>query len=224
MTNRRFKRTVLFCKFIFLIYLGARAGYLLKTNLDLIGGQYCIFGILPSEFNLLDFFLNQPHQEQEWVQLVRRRIQNPISSLEYELFVRDVLNIEMCYSTQEKKISMYKVLFYNREDPRFFILPSDLSLILHVHLEDIFFNHSALSEVLGSLCAQGHESFFYEEVKSHRARDFEGFLAQKHQKKLEIKRSADLIDTLKKLEERHSFFVERNTFLQDKLKLLDREG
>ncbi len=132
--------------------------------------------------------------------------------------------MEMCSSTEDKKISMYKVLFYGREDPRFFFYPSDLSLILHVHLEDICFNHSALSEILTSLCAQGNSSPFYEEVKSHRARDFEGFLAQKLQKEYEIKRSKDLIDTLIKLEERHSFFVERNTFLQDKLKLNDREG
>ena len=64
--------------------------------------------------------------------------------------VRDFLNTELCFSTREQICSMYQIFFYGREDPKFFIDPIDLDLILHVHLEGVEFNQTALHQVLTS--------------------------------------------------------------------------
>ena len=62
----------------------------------------------------------------------------------------------------------------------------DLDLILHVHLEKIEFNLSALHQVLASLCTEGHDSTFYSEIKTEHAEHFQGFLALNEKKALEI--------------------------------------
>jgi len=53
-----------------------RASFLLFQNLNnMLFYQHTILGILPSEIALLDFYLNQAHQDPEWVEYVRQRLQ-----------------------------------------------------------------------------------------------------------------------------------------------------
>nr|AAA80307.1 orf154 [Petunia axillaris subsp. parodii] len=79
--------------------------------------------------------------------------------------IQDLLNTEMCFSTREQICSIYKMIFYGREDPKMFIDPMDFDSIVKVYLESIEFNHSALGEVLESLCTEKHDSPFYKDVK-----------------------------------------------------------
>jgi len=133
-------------KVYFYFFIFARA--LIQNITILLAHPLFGFGILPSEISLLESYLNQPHQDPEWVEFVRQGLQTPsLSPRAYEVMMRDFLNTELCFSTREQIFSMYKLIFYGREDPKFFIDPIDLDCILHVSVERIEFNHSALSEV-----------------------------------------------------------------------------
>lgn len=118
---------------------------------------------------------------------------------------------------------MYKIIFYGREDPKFFIDPIDLDLILHVHLENVEFNLSALYQVLKSLCTEGPESPFYSEVKTRQAKHFEGFLALKEKVALSIQDRELFYRDAKALTERNTFLWENNAFLRGRLGLPPRE-
>jgi hypothetical protein len=152
---------VLCLKFLFIEVIFIRASFILFHN---IRGFYQnkIFCILPSEIALLDHYLHQPQQDPEWVQFVHQRLRTQrLSPWKYEVMVRDFLNTEFCFATQEQICSIYKIIYYGREDPNFFIDPIDLDSILHVYLEQIEFDHSALSQVFYSLYTRGHDSPFY---------------------------------------------------------------
>lgn len=118
---------------------------------------------------------------------------------------------------------MYKIIFYGREDPKFFIDPIDHSLILHVHLENVEFNLSDLSQVLTSLCTEGPESTFYSEVKTRQATHFQGFLALKEKAALSIQDREQFYREAKALTERNTFLWENNAFLRGRLGLPPRE-
>lgn len=119
---------------------------------------------------------------------------------------------------------MYKPFFYGREDPQFFIDPIDLDCILHVSLERIEFNHSALSEVLKSLCTERHDSPFYSEVKTTQAEHFRGFWNLKSQAQLALQQREEVYNQVESLEQRIAFLKEENASLRRKMDLLDSEG
>lgn len=182
-----------------------------------------ILAILPSEISLLDFYLNQPHQDPEWVEFVRQRLQSPrLSPTEYEVMVRDFLNTELCFASREQICSLYQIIFYGREDPESFIDPIDLEGILHLSLEKIEFNHSALSHVFFSLFHERHDSPFYSDVKSSQAEHFRGFLEQKRQAQLARQAREELIAEWESISRRSASLEEENANLRQKLFLLNR--
>lgn len=134
---------------------------------------------------------------------MRQRLQShALSPRVYDILVRDFLHTQFCDSTRDQICSLYKILFYGRENPKFFIDPIDLDLILHVHLDKIEFNLSALHQVLTSLCTEGHDSTFYSEVKTAHAKHFQGFFAEK--KALEIQHREELYREWIELEKKAS--------------------
>lgn len=135
--------------------------------------------------------------------------------------VRDLLNTEMCFATREKIASLYGVIFYGREDPQLFITRKDLESIIHLHLENIEFEHPALCLILESLCREGYESPFYQEVQTTQAKFFQDFLKQKHQARLDMEHRLKLSTQWESLERRNAFLKEENASLREKLCLLD---
>lgn len=119
---------------------------------------------------------------------------------------------------------MYKLIFYGREDPQFFIDPIDLDCILHVSLERIEFYHPALSEVLKGLCTERHDCLFYSEVKTTQAQYFRGFWNLKSKEKLDLQQREEMCDAVKSMEQRMSFLKEENASLRRRIALLDSEG
>nr|QHB79552.1 hypothetical protein [Sesuvium portulacastrum] len=175
--NSAFQRVVFYLKCFLIFFLIMRAGFLLWHNLNHILLSPC--GILPSELNLLEFYLKQ--SDPEWVEYVHQVLKTtPIHSATYEVMVRDFLNTEMCFVTRDQISSLYQLIFYGREDPQFFIDPQDLDFILRVHLEPFEFNHPALCRVLQNLCNEGQESPFYYEVKTTQAEHFQRKLTLFH--------------------------------------------
>ena len=148
---------------------------------------------------------------------------NAYKPREYEVMVRQFLSTELCFATREQISSLYQLIFYGREDPKLFIDPSDLDFIVHVSLEKIEFNHTALCRVLQSLCNEGHESPFYWEVKTTQAEHFRGFLNLKQQARLDMQNQQDLYSQYESLEKRKAFLREENASLRERLFLLDRE-
>lgn len=71
------------------------------------------------------------------------------------------MKMELCAATREQIRTLYKIIFFGRQDPLLFIPESDLDYILRSYLEPIQLNHPALFEVLRSLCQDRYESTFY---------------------------------------------------------------
>lgn len=198
-----------------------RSSFLLFQNCQLL---FFPHNILPSEISLLHFYLNQPNHDPEWVEYVRHKLQTQgLSSRVYEVMVRDFLNTEMCFETQNKIIYLYQILFYGREEPSFFIDPIDLDFILRVHLEDIAFEHSALTQVLASLCTEGPTSSFYSDVQRTQAEHFQGFRNLKQEAQNQMQEHLDQYAEFESLERKRSFLIEENASLREKLLILDRE-
>jgi hypothetical protein len=176
--NSNYQKRILYLKLILIGVMLARTGFLLIENIhNIILLSPC--GILPSEMSLLEFYLSHPHQDPEWVEYVREVIRTTsIHSKTYEVMIRDFLNTELCFATRDQISSLFQLLFYGREDPKFWIDPIDLDCILRVHLEPLEFNHNALCQVLESLCKEGQESPFYSSVKTSQSSHFSGFLNQ----------------------------------------------
>lgn len=224
LTSIRFQRVLFLLKCSFFLFLFVRASFLLFHNISLLLYQHTLFGILPSELQLLDHYMNQPHQDPEWVEFVRERLQtHGLSPREYEVMVRDFLNTEFCFATREQISELYRLIFYGREDPQFFIDPLDLDSIVKVELESVEFNHTALCQIFQSLCNEGHESPFYCEVKTTQAEHFQGFLKQKHQARLDMQHRQELSTQWESIERRSAFLKEENASLREKVFLLDRE-
>lgn len=138
--------------------------------------------------------------------------------------VRDFLNTELCCATREQICSLYKIIFYGREDPKFFIDPIDLDCILHVHLENVELNQKALHQVLTSLCTEGHESHFFSEVKTRQAKHFKGIKTLKEKAALERQHSEELYREAIELQHKNAFLTERNSYLRQILKHGKGEG
>lgn len=85
--------------------------------------------VLPSECQLLDRYFNLPGQDPEWIQFVRERLETSPPA-EFETRFRSFMNIELCSSTRDMILDLYKVIFYGREDPLVFIPSNDLDLVL----------------------------------------------------------------------------------------------
>ena len=145
------------------------------------------FDFLPSESLLLDFYLHIPDQDPEWVYFVYERI---ITSPPGELEARfqSFLNIEFSSSTRDMIISLYKTLFYGREDPLLFIPSNDLDLLLRSALESYELNQTALSDILQSLCQERHESPFYSGLMEAKADAFHQLWDQHHNTEIESNR------------------------------------
>ncbi|YP_173378.1 hypothetical protein NitaMp128 (mitochondrion) [Nicotiana tabacum] len=224
-TKPKLQRALSILKYFICLYCLLTLGYRIYANLFNAVLLHSIFGILPSELELLSHYLNQPDKDPEWVEFVRERLQTQgLSPREYEIMVRDFLNTELCFATREQISSLYQLLFYGREDPQFFIDPQDLDSILRVHLEPLEFNHPALCQVLESLCVEKHDSPFYQDVKMAQAHHFRGFINLKHQAKLEMQHRLELGEVWKSLERRNAFLSQENASLREKLLILDREA
>lgn len=61
-------------------------------------------------------------------------------------------------------ISLYKTIFYSREDPLLFIPMNDLDLLLRTALESFGFDQTY--NIFQSLCQDRHESPFYSKAKA----------------------------------------------------------
>lgn len=61
--------------------------------------------VLPSECQLLDFYLRQPRQDPEWIQFVHER-RSLCPPVEFEARFQSFLNIELCTSTREMVIDL----------------------------------------------------------------------------------------------------------------------
>ncbi|PHT95903.1 hypothetical protein T459_03785 [Capsicum annuum] len=219
--NSAFQRVVLYLKFFVIFFIIMRAGFLLWHNYNHILLSPC--GILPSELNLLEFYLKQ--SDPEWVEYVHQVLKTtPIHSATYEVMVRDFLNTEMCFVTRDQISSLYQLIFYGREDPQLFIDPQDLDSILKLHLEPLEFNHPALCQVLESLSFERETSPFYFEVKRTQAEHFQGFLKQKHQAQLEMQHRRELKELWESLSRRNAFLSEENASLRERLFILDGEA
>lgn len=217
--NRPFQRVVFCLKCLFWFFLCVRLSFLLLDTLSIMFSfQNTVFGILPSELALLDHYLAQPDQDPEWVEFVRQQAQNrQLSPREYEVMVRDFLNTELCSSTREQICSLYKLIFFGREDPKFFIDPVDLDLILHVHLENISFDHAALCQVLTSLGTEGEGSAFFSEVKASQAGHFQGFLALKAKNDIELQEREELYRETMELHNKMNFIRDENASIRRRI-------
>ena len=215
----RFQRILFFLKWSFFCLFFLRNFFLLVQTISVLLYHTPFLFILPSELNLLEGYLNEA-QDPEWVEFVRQRlqIQNHAPRI-YESLVRDFINTELCFSTRDKICSMYKLLFYSREDQKFWVDPIDLDCILHVHLEGVEFNLPALHQVLTSLSTEGHESTFYSQVKTRHAHHFHGFLALKEKAALEMQQDLELRQEWIELEKKEAFLQERNALLKRRLGL-----
>lgn len=85
---------------IFFVFL--RVSFLLFHNI-------IIFGVLPAELWLLDWYLSQPDQDP--VQFVREGLETSPPQ-EFEKRFRSFINIELCSSTREQIISLYNIICY----------------------------------------------------------------------------------------------------------------
>lgn len=180
--------------------------------------QGVIFGISPYELSLLDFYLEQPHQDPEWVQFVRNRLQTQgLSPEKYEVMVRDFLNTEACFATRDQISSLYQKIFYGRDDPSFFINPIDLDGIVHVYLEKIEFDQSALTQVLFSFCTEGHNSPFYSDIKATQAEYFNNFMKLKAKDNFEMQERENIFNNFMKLKKKMEFLQDKNTSLRQRL-------
>lgn len=216
--KKRFQQIVLYFRWIFFLFLFFRGSALLYSNLKMVFFQNTLFGILPCEMSLLNHYLDQPNQDPEWVEFVRQRLQTQnLSPSKYEVMVRDFLNTEMCVSTREQISVLYQILFYGREDPQFFIDPFDLDSIIHVYLEEIEFNHPALTKVLFSLSIDRENSPFYTEVKTTQARHFQGFVNLRQKAQLDLLRRNHRFNESKALENRINLLQSQNASLKDRL-------
>nr|WMB96653.1 hypothetical protein [Solanum melongena]WMB96733.1 hypothetical protein [Solanum melongena] len=222
-TNPLFPRILFYLKLLFLFFFLVRTGLVLWNNLYLLLLTHTVLGILPADLDLLGFYLNQPNQDPEWVQYVRERVitgRGSLSPRAYEAMVRDFLNTEMCCATRNQVSSLYIHIFYGIEDSRFWIDPQDLEKILKVHLERVEFDHSALGEILRSLCVERENSAFYEDVKTAQAEHFQGFLKQKHQARVEMQQRLDSHRELEFLSKRITSLAEKNGALREKIQIL----
>ena len=212
-TNSFFLKWSFFCLFFL------RNFFLLVQTISVLLYHTPFLFSLPSELNLLEGYLNEA-QDPEWVEFVRQRLQIQHHAPRiYESLVRDFINTELCFSTRDKICSMYKLLFYSREDQKFWVDPIDLDCILHVHLEGVEFNLPALHQVLTSLSTEGHESTFYSQVKTRHAHHFHGFFALKEKAALEMQQDLELRQEWIELEKKEAFLQERNALLKRRLGL-----
>ncbi len=117
---------------------------------------------------------------------------------EFEARFQSFLNIELCASTREMIIDLYKTLFYGREDPLFFIPTRDLDLLLRAALGSFDFDQAALNEILRALCQDRHESPFYSGLLESKADDFNQLWQQQHNAAIEMhRRNQDYMEALK---------------------------
>lgn len=102
--------------------------------------------VLPSECQLLDRYFHLPGQDPEWIPFVRERLETSPPA-EFETRFRSLFHIELCSSTLDMILDLYKVIFLGREDPLVFIPINDLDRCLRSALESCEFDQTALSEI-----------------------------------------------------------------------------
>ena len=142
--------------------------------------------ILPSECQLLDFYLNQPGQDPDWVQFVYERLlRHPLNSK----FLWN-LHIEFCSSTREQIINLYIIQCYGREDPFIWIQINDLDFLLRRadEKENIDYNLNALSQILRSLCQDRHDEPFNSGLIQAGGDSFHQFWQEQHRAEIEMHR------------------------------------
>ncbi|KAM1633706.1 hypothetical protein TB2_011681 [Malus domestica] len=88
------------------------------------------------------------------------------------------MRLEFYVSIPEMVISLFKTIFFGRDDPLLFIPAEDLDLLLRVALENVEFDQKALSEIFESLCKDRHESPSYSSVMESKADAFSQLLEQ----------------------------------------------
>jgi hypothetical protein len=115
--------------------------------------------------------------------------------------------------TKEQIISLYKQIFFGREDPFIFIPENFLDFALRMSLDRDALN---LSEILTSLCQYRHESSFYSEVM--RTDLYQSFWAQQHQKEIELHARNKLYLEALQLEARYNHLKQENEVLSALIK------
>jgi len=174
--------------------------------------------VLPSEVQLLDFYLGQPWQDPEWVHFVYERMAECTNlPAQFGARFQSFMNIELCTSTRDMIIELYKTIFYGKEDPLLFIPRHDLDLFLRAALGSFDFDQAALSEILRSLCQDRHESPFYSGLLESNADAFNQIWQQQHNAEIEMhRRTQDYLEALR-LEGRNRELSEQNQFLVSEL-------
>lgn len=175
-----------------------------------------VMHVLPTGWDLLNFYLNQPGQDPEWVHFVHERLAECINIPE-QLAGRfqSFLNIELCTSTRGMIIECFKILFFGWEDHLLFIPSQDLDHLLRAALAGYEFDHETLLEILRSLCQDRRESPFYSLILESDA--FHGFWEQQHNAAIEMhRRNEDYLEALR-LADRIRELSEENQFLWNEI-------
>ena len=109
-------------------------------------------------------------------------------------------------------ISLYKTIFYGREDPLMFIPSNDLDLLLRTALEGFEFDQTALSEIL---CQDRHESPFYSGVLEEKADLLNQLWQQQHNNEIEMhRRNQDYMEGLRLQDRIRELQQERDSLLR----------
>ena len=156
------------------------------------------FKILATERELLDFYLNLPYQDPECVNTTLLSSPPAEQDSAFQSFMR----LEFSVSTPEMVISLFKTIFFGREDPLLFIPAEDLDLLLRVALESVEFDQKALSEIFESLCKDRHESPSYSSVMESKADAFSQLLEQHRNDQLAKRRRNQEHAEVHRLQER----------------------
>lgn len=126
------------------------------------------------------------------------------------------MNIELCTSTREMIIDLYKTIFYGREDPMVLIPINYFDLCLRSALESFEFDQTALSEILRSLCQERHESPFYSGVMEGKADYLNQLWQLQHNNEITMhRRNQDYLEGLRLQERIRELQQERDSLLRE---------
>jgi hypothetical protein len=173
----------------------------------------------------LEHYLRQPHQDPQWVEFVKIRLQtHGLSPAAYEQMFRNFLNTELCFSVREHILELYTILFYGGPDPQFWLKSSDLKIIIAGHLEtlNVEFDLVSLCQILESLCSERQASPFYTGVQSAQAEHFEGFLNQYRLSQGQILEREAFLNQWNDLCRNSDLLAKQNAILKEQIRLLQQ--
>ena len=114
---------------------------------------------------LLEFYLNMPHQDPNWVRYVID-VLRATPPAEMAAQIQSFINLESASATQKVIIDQCKTIFFSKEDSTLFIPEFYFDVMVSALLEqlNIEFNQPALSSILMSLSTDEHHAPFYAEL------------------------------------------------------------